>query len=247
LAIAALLGSVALTATLAQHPAPKQAADPLLWLILHPAEDSRPEDMARFDDEMDEHLVAVLDASPELRGRMQSTRKPLIRALESKAAFASLHFDPLRPMQLTEGEKKVLEDYLSRGGFLLLVENNYPYTESEYRRKVEGTLFDYFSVELSARNPQFTVDRIGADHPVFHQAYRIEYPEFILREIFENPNYRGETVFLHRGRLVGYTLSVYAFPGPDGHVPLSRPYSHYNLIETGYKLLVNIYLYALQH
>jgi hypothetical protein len=244
---AALLGAVALTATLAQRPAPRLAADPLLWLILRPAEDSRPEEMARFDDEMDEQLVAALDASPELRGRMQSTRKPLVGALESKAAFASLHFDPLRPMRLTEGEKKVIEDYLSRGGFLLLVENNYPYTESEYRRKVEGTLFDYFFVELSLRNPQFTVDRIGADHPVFHQAYRIEYPEFILREIFENSNYRGETVFLHRGRLVGYALSLYAFPGPDGHVPLSPPYSHYDLIETGYRLLVNIYLYALQH
>lgn len=41
--------------------------------------------------------------------------------------------------------------------------------------------------------------------------------------------------------------SLYAFPGPEGHVPLSPPYSHYDLIETGYRLLVNIYLYALQH
>jgi len=204
--------------------------------------------MARFDDEMDEHLVKAIDVSPELRGRMQSARKPLVQALESKASFVSLHFDPLRPMRLTEAERKVMEDYLSRGGFLLLVENNYPYTETEYRKKVEGSLFEYFFVDLPARNPGFTVDRVGADHPVFRQTYRIEYPEFILREMFDNPNYRGETVLLHRGRLVAYTLSLYAFSSPEGrHVPLARPYNHYDLIDTGYKLLVNIYLYALRH
>jgi hypothetical protein len=203
--------------------------------------------MARFDERMDEHLVSRLNEAPEFAGRLKASQRPVASILESGAPFASLHFDPTRPMTLSEEEKRALEEYMIRGGFLLLVEDNYPYFEREYRAKTGGTLFDFFARELPRRNPEFSVDRAGPEHPLFTQHYRIEIPPFIREEMAENPNYRGETLFLHRGRLAGYTLSLYAFHDGREHVPLVPPFRPYDLILTGYELLLNIYLYTSQH
>jgi hypothetical protein len=203
--------------------------------------------MARFDEEMDELLVERLNETPELRDRVKLTRGPLSSILDSGAAFASLHFDPTKPMGLSPEEERAIEEYLVRGGFLLLVEDNYPYYERQYRAFIDGTLFDFFARELPRRNRDFTVEKAEPDHPIFREHYPIEVPPFIRREMSENPHYRGETLFLYRGRLAGYTLSLYAFHDGSGHVPLSRPYQRYDLVPTGRELLVNIYLYSSQH
>jgi len=225
-----------------------QSPQPTLpWLILRPARDARSPEMVRFDERMDEHLVARLNEAPALRGRLQASPRAVTSILKPGAPFASLHFDPTRPMALSEEEKKSLEEYMIRGGFLLLVEDNYPYFERQYRAKIEGTVFDFFARELPRRNPAFSTSRAGPDHPLFTQHYRIEIPPFIQREMDENSGYRGETLFLHEGRLAGYTLSLYAFHDGDEHVPLKPPYRPYDLILTGYELLVNIYVYSSQH
>lgn len=239
ISLALFVGTGALFATL-------QSSE-LTWLILSPKNDARTEEMARFDEEMDEHLVARLNETPEFQGRLQVARRDVASILEPGAPFASLHFDPTRPMALSEEEKSVLEEYLVRGGFLVLVEDNYPYFEEQYRARTDGTLFDFFARELPRRNPEFSTGKAGADHPLFTQHYRIEIPDFIRREMDENPRYRGETLFLHEGRLAGYTLSLYAFHDGEKHVPLKPPYRPYDLILTGYELLVNIYLYTSQH
>jgi hypothetical protein len=144
-------------------------------------------------------------------------------------------------------KRRVVEEYMVRGGFLLLVEDNYPYFEWQYRAKTEGTLFDFFARELPQRNPEFSTGRAGPGHPLFTQHYRIEIPPLIQQEMDENSDYRGETLFLHEGRLAGYTLSLFAFHDGDEHVPLRPPYRPYDLILSGHELLVNIYLYTSQH
>lgn len=204
-------------------------------------------EMATFDEQMDAHLVERLNETPELRERVKLSRGPVSSILESGAAFASLHFDPTKPMRFSQEEEQAIEEYLVRGGFLLLIEDNYPYTEGQYRAEVEGTLFDFFALELPRRNPGFTTTKAGPDHPIFTEHYPIEIPPFIRREMTENPRYRGETLFLCQGRLAGYTLSLYAFHDDSGHVPLRPPYHPYDLVLTGQELLVNIYLYSSQH
>jgi len=219
----------------------------LPWLILSPTHDARSPEMARFDEQMDEHLVTRLNETPEFRGRLQVSHRGVASILESGAPFASLHFDPTKSMALSEEEKRAVEEYMIRGGFLLLVEDNYPYFEWQYRAKTEGTLFDFFARELPQRNPEFSTGRAGPGHPLFTQHYRIEIPPLIQQEMDENSHYRGETLFLHEGRLAGYTLSLFAFHDGDEHVPLRPPYRPYDLILSGHELLVNIYLYTSRH
>ncbi len=229
------------------QPAELGPAATLPWLILRPDKDARSVEMARFDEQMDEHLVDRLNETPELRERVKVSGGPIASMLESGAAFASLHFDPTKPMRFTPEEERAIEEYLVRGGFLLLIEDNYPYHERQYRAQVEGTLFDFFSRELPRRNRDFSVAKAETDHPIFTEHYPIEIPPFIRREMNENPNYRGETLFLYKGRLAGYTLSLYGFHDDNGHVPLRPPYRPYDLLITGQELLVNIYLYSSQH
>lgn len=219
----------------------------LPWLILRPAHDARSPEMVRFDERMDEHLVTRLNETPALQRRLQASHRAVASILESGAPFASLHFDPTQPMDFSEEEKEALEDYLVRGGFLLLVEDNYPYFEWQYRAKTEGTLFDFFASELPRRNRAFSTGRAGPGHPLFNQHYQIEIPSFIQQEMEENASYRGETLFLHEGRLAGYTLSLFAFHDGEQHVPLNPPYRPYDLIVSGYELLVNVYIYSSQH
>jgi hypothetical protein len=220
----------------------------LPWLILRPARDARSAELARFDERMDEHLVERLNATPELGRRMGVSRASIASMLDSGAPFASLHFDPTKSQNFTQEEKEALEDYILRGGFLLLIEDDYPYLEEEYRASADGTTFDFFFRELPARNPDFSVSRAEPDHPVFTQHYPIEIPPFIRREMAENASYRGETLLYHRGRLVAYTFALFAFhDDEERHVPLRRPFRTYDLILTGYEVLVNLYLYTSQH
>jgi hypothetical protein len=244
---AGVLGAVLFLTLAPAHALSAQPEATLPWLILRPARDARSLEMARFDEQMDEHLVDRLNETTELRGRMKLSRAPVRSILDSGVAFASLHFDPTTPMGLAFEEEAAIEEYLVRGGFLLLIEDNYPYTERQYRTKVEGTLFDFFARELPRRNSRFSVSKADAGHPIFTEHYPIEIPPFIRREMNENANYRGETLFLYDGRLAGYTLSLYGFHDGNGHVPLHPPYRPYDLLITGQELLVNIYLYSSQH
>jgi hypothetical protein len=240
-------GTLLVLPSILAAPRTEPARATLPWRILCPARDAREPEVARFDDEMDARLVARLNETPELRGRVELSRGPIASILESGAAFASLHFDPTRPMALAPEEERQIEEYLVRGGFLLLIEDNYPYYEREYRARVDGTLFDFFARELPHRNPRFSAAKAEASHPIFTEHYPIVIPPFIRREMRENAHYRGETLFLYDGRLAGYTFSLYAFENEAGHVPLRPPYRAYDLAITGRELLVNIYLYSSQH
>lgn len=162
------------------------AGKDLVWTILTPEEDARDAGMVEFDRKMDEHLVATINTTDELRDRLQVKAHELGQLGSSRSAFASLHFDPTKPSELNEAEKKALELYLARGGFLLLVEDNYPYSQAEFRRPSRVAVFDYLTRELPARNPDFRATQAGQSHPVFHQLFQVEIPPAILRETFEN-------------------------------------------------------------
>lgn len=71
--------------------------------------------MIAFDQAMDEHLVETLNGTETFRGRLRSSQGPIASLRHSGSAFASLHFDPIRPAELTGEEKKALELYLARG------------------------------------------------------------------------------------------------------------------------------------
>lgn len=219
----------------------------LPWTILSPSRDARTREMVAFDEQMDEHLVATLNGSETFRGRLQLTRGRVSALAGSRSAFVSLHFDPTKPAALTPEEGKALEQYLARGGFILLIEDNYCYLPADYRRPIEGTLFDFFTRALPQRNPDFRSERVKEDHPIFRQVYRIEIPWAIQRESLQNPFYRGETVFFYKDRLAGYTYSLYGFDDGESFAPIEPPYRPYRLMEAGYQVVVNIYHYALVH
>jgi transposase len=87
----------------------------LPWTILHPSRDARTPEMVAFDQAMDGHLVETLNGTDTFRRRLRSSRGPIAALRHSASAFASLHFDPIRPAELTDEEKKALELYLTRG------------------------------------------------------------------------------------------------------------------------------------
>ncbi len=218
----------------------------LRWSILKSTEDSRDREMLDFDIRMDERLVDVLNTSEVFDGRLQAVVTIIEELLESRSAFASLHFDPTRPIQLTAKEEDALTEFMARGGFLLLIENNYAYPTPIYRRPTSGTLFEFFANEVPQRDPKFRAEKLELTHPMFQGPYEIVVPPSIAREM-EYDNYVGETAFFYEDQMVGYTYALYGFDDGHGFVPLPRPFRVYTLMDAGYRMLVNIYHYALSH
>ena len=99
----------------------------LRWTILRSARDARDAEMIDFDTRMDRRLVDTLNTSEVFDGRLDVAVAPIDELLESRSAFASLHFNPTQPMKLADREEQALAEFMARGGFLLLVENTVPF------------------------------------------------------------------------------------------------------------------------
>ena len=219
----------------------------LRWTILRSARDARDAEMIDFDTRMDRRLVDALNTAEVFDGRLDVAVAPIDELLESRSAFASLHFNPTQPMKLAPREEQALAEFMARGGFLLLVENNYPYSAEIYRSRMTGTLFDFFAKDLPERDKKFRAEKLPLSHPIFDYPYRISVPPAIAREREHDPSYVGETVFFHEGRLVGFTFSLFGFDDGEAFVPVPRPFRVYTLMDAGHRVLVNIYSYALSH
>lgn len=222
------------------------SAEPLRWAVLVSERDARDAEMVEFDLRLDRHLIETLNTSEVFEGRLTPVTSGIGELLESRSAFASLHYDPTRPVDLPEAERRILHEYLLRGGFLLLVENDYAYPPEVYRRgAVDGSLLDFFARELPRRDPEFRTERLPLSHPIFSAPHAIRYPDMLAREIARSERYAGETGIFQGDRLVGYTYALYGYETPDGFAPLPRPFQPYTLIADGYRVLVNIYSWAL--
>lgn len=195
---------------------------------------------------MDERLVETLNNSVVFAGRLRASVTDLDKLLEDRSAFASLHFDPTRTSQLDREEQNALVEFMARGGFLLVVQNNYAYMPRFYRQPARDTLFDFLATELPKRNSKFRAERLAPTHPIFQGPYEINVPPAIAREM-ELDSYVGETAFFYEDRMVGYTYALYGFEDDEGFQPLRRPFQVYTLMDAGYRMLENIYHYALSH
>jgi hypothetical protein len=225
-----------------------QASD-MPWVMLAPAHDTRAADMQAWDDADSRNLVNVINASQEYAHcHFQWSKTSILKLLDRNIPFAELRFDPVKPMEFTPDEKSTLQEWLKRGGFLLVFEDAYPYEQEEFRKAHDLPVFDFFTRELPAANTAFTIEKATDAHPIFSAHYTTETVPSIRREMRENPFYRGRTMVLYRGRVVAFFMGRYNYEENNRWVPMSRPFSEtFSYDIRSYYLILNIYIYATMH
>jgi len=224
-------------------------AGDLPWTMLIPAHDSRDAEMRRFDETDLRYQIQVLNRSGKFEGnRFVFSKIPITGLLGAMTPFADLPFDSVRPMEFTPEEKTILKEWLKRGGFLVAFEDTYPYEQEDFRRKRVLPAFDFFIKDLPAEDPDFTVDRAGPTHAVFREPFPTKPAPPFEVEIRENPNYRGFTYLVYKGRMVVFFMGRYSYMENGRWVRVSRPFPDaHDLVLESYSLILNVYFYALTH
>ncbi len=222
-------------------------ADALPWILLNPANDTRDPEMQAWDQGDSRNFVEVANRSEAFAGtRFQWSQIALGDVLSISTPFAELRFDAVKPMAFTTHEKATLQEWLTRGGFLLLFEDAYPYPQEVFRKNATLPVYEFFTRELPAKDPFFTVEHITDEHPIFHINHETSTVPGIAREIRETPHYRGRTLILYHGRPVAFFMGRYNFEEDNRWVPRSRPFqTAYSSELKSYYLIVNIYVYAM--
>jgi hypothetical protein len=225
----------------------RSAGDALPWVLLQPKNDTRDAEMRRWDAGDSRAFVNAANASEQFAGRRFSWRSIALEELTTAAVpFAELRYDAVHPMEFTGGEKTVLREWLTRGGFLLLFEDAYPYTQEKLRSRATLPVYEFLARELPALDPEFRVVRIDDAHPIFHAYYHTETVDSVRREMRENPHYRGRTLLLHREKPAAFFMGRYGSEEQGRWVPKPRPFRQAFSTELkSYRLIVNVYCYAM--
>lgn len=221
--------------------------DALLWVALRPSNDARNPDMRAHDEEWGRRVVKVANTSGEFEQKFKFEALPIRDLLKKPVPFTVLCWDPVVRMDLTEEEKKIIQEYLSRGGFMLLVENFYAYDQDAYRKADMPRMFEFFTKELPKRDPKFYAEEARDTHPIFRQLFTHKSDPAFAREASQNPNYRGGTILLYNGEMVGCVFGYYGYDDGEQFLPAPRPYTEFELTLESYKLLLNVYVYAATH
>ncbi|MGB8352353.1 MAG: hypothetical protein WCD79_00540 [Chthoniobacteraceae bacterium] len=219
------------------------------WTMLTPANESRDAGMCRFDEIDVRHTLRVLDHSDKfIHSHFVFSKIPITKLLAAPTPFGDLHFDSINPMEFTPGEKSILKEWLKRGGFLIAFEDTYPYEQDVFHKKHDLPVFDFFTRELPAEDPDFTVKKAGPDHPFFRQPFPTKPAAPIQVEMQENPNFRGYTMLLYKGRTVVFFMGRYSYMDNGRWVPMRRPFPEaHDLALESYALMINVYFYAITH
>ncbi len=222
-------------------------AETFPWVFLLPRHDTRDAEMQAWDEEDSQACLSTFNHSGIFPGQpFIWQRRPVAEVLESAAPFAELRFDAAHPMELDGDEKKALSEWLRRGGFLLLIEDAYPYSQAELRSQPTLPVFEFFTRELPASDPGFSVSRVGDGHPIFHIFYQTWTVDSVAREMKENAHYRGRTLITYQGRPVAFFMGRYWREEEGRWLAAPRPLPrNFSLDIKSYKLTLNLYIYAI--
>lgn len=232
-------------------PMPGWAEQPsYTWTVLAPEKDSRPQDVREFDEIQSKTTVRDMNATDEVfHHRLTWQKVPIKDLLSASAPFCEFDFDAVKPQTLTAKEKTILREYLSRGGFILLSQDVYPYTREEYWPVKSWPVIDFFTKELPAADTDFKVERITEKHPIFHEYYKTRIVEPEKLELQENPNCPDFTLITYRGRPCIFIYGTYVCDGVQW-ITLPRPFGVLFTVSTYAEdnaLDVNLYIYASMH
>jgi hypothetical protein len=216
------------------------------WVLLNPKNDSRDAEMQDEDEAQSRNMVAVMNRSEELFDHHLIWEKSdILNLLKLHAPFCEMHFDAVRPFWLTAEEKKILGEYLKRGGFILFFIDAYPYSEQEFWPVKQWPIIDFITKELPASDPDFTVGRATDAFPIFTIHYHTQTADVIRHELSGNPHTCNRTLLFHQGRLCCFVMGQYTYLEDGAWVPEPRPFTHIFSPELkSYKLIVNIYTYS---
>jgi hypothetical protein len=226
-------------------PAPARGTE-YPWVYLVAENDSRDPEMCSHDEAQSLNTVAVINEQEDLFAHHLIWRKAAIRnLLAMNVPFCEMHFDAVRPFSLTADEKRIIAEYLKRGGFILFFIDTYPYAEEEFWPVKDWPIIDFIAKELPASDPDFTAGRATDDHPIFKVHYHTQTAEMIRHELEGNPNTPNRTILSYQDRLCCFVMGQYNYLEGGRWVALARPFPgvfSYQL--KSYQLIVNIYTYS---
>lgn len=219
------------------------------WTVLIPKNDSRDAEVRAQDDFDSRSLVASMNLSEQLFAHRLVWKKIAIAdLLSTPTPFCELRFDAVHPLVLTDREKEILHEYFSRGGFILLQEDAYPYDESEFWPVKSWPVIDWLTKELPAADKDFSVTRVNDSHLLFRYHYVTKTAEYTRHELEGNSNTPNRTLVSYRGSPCAFVFGRYHVVENGKWVAEPRPFRRvFSMDPRGYQLTVNIYAYALLH
>jgi len=218
------------------------------WTCLVPENDSRPRDV-RAEDEFSSNqtVVSMNQTEKVFHGQLEWRCAKIKDLLSISAPFCEFDFDAVKPQYLTAREKSILREYLSRGGFILLAEDGYPYTQEEFLKVRNWPVIDFFLKELPALDPGFKVEKLTDKHPIYHQYYDTKILPAEIHEFALDPYLPDLQLLSYRGHPCAFVYANY-FCDHDSWVTAERPYPVMaTLTPEDYALDVNLYLYVTSH
>ncbi len=167
--------------------------------------------------------------------------------LSISAPFCELDFDMVKPFYLTTREKMILKEFLGRGGFLLLAEDAYPYTDEEILKVHSWPVIDFITKVLPAQNPDFQIVKVTNAHPILHQFYQTKMLDAEIHEFKINPYLPDFQLLTYRGHPCAFIYANYTCDDKDDRwVTEERPFSSLIMPED-YAFNVNLYIYVTSH
>lgn len=223
--------------------------DDLSWTILIPEHDSRAADVRDYDEFNSKSLVQGMNETEEVFHHHLVWSKLAIKdLLHASTSFCELRFDAVNPLILTDQEKAILREYIQRGGFILLIEDAYPYPQDEFWGVKEWPVIDFLTKELPASSPGFKVEKVTDAHPLFHQYFETETAEAVKHELRDNPSSPNRTLLTYQGRPCAFVYGWYSWIEDGKWVAMPRPFPYvFSPDPKSYQLGVNIYVYVMMH
>ena len=229
--------------------APGLRAGDLPWVMVTPRNDTRDAEMQAWDELDSIGTVALMNREEAMaEGNFVWGKSSIEDVLRTRTPFAELRIDPVHPMEFTPREKEVLVEWFKRGGFLLLLEDTYPYEQEEFRKLATLPAFDFLIRELPFTDPDFTFAKAEDDHPIFNVIYTTKTADWVAVERRENPHYRGRQYLEYKGRMVAFFMGRYNLMEEGRWIPMARPFPRASGHDVrGYYLMLNLYAHAMIH
>ncbi len=204
------------------------------WVFLIPNSSSYDSTGNNMDEAVSRNTVAILNQKEPLFNHHLIWKKVTIKNLLSMGTpFCEMHFDAVIPCKLDSEEKSIIEEYLKRGGFILLVIDTCRYSEEEYWNVKEWPIMNFLTHDLPASDHSFSTGKASENFPIFRLPYQFTFPDFIRHEFSENPYSPVHTQLFYQNRLCCFVLEFYS--------------SARNRRDNAYQLLVNIYTYSVMN
>jgi hypothetical protein len=218
------------------------------WTCLVPEHDTRDADLRKYDKDMSQQMIANMNETEQVFHHQLSWQEvPVGKLLVAHAPFCEIDYDPLHPLVLTDREKFILKEYLQRGGFLVLGEDVYPYTEDQIATVTKWSVIDYIIKDLPAADHDFAAAKVDESHPIYHQYYKTLVPAAERWALGRFPTLPDCTMVTYKGHPCAFVYANY-FCDNDQWIQLPRPFSEdHEWIAEDYAMNVNLYIYASMH